>query len=216
MTSSSSSPIAPPRAVHGLLFLADIGGYTAFLGSVADAHRHDAFAGGAVPDAYALVSSLLDGIVGRTVPPFTLSKIEGDAVFAYAIDGEASPRGDAFLACLQDCYAEFQARLASAGDIWTCRCDACARISTLDLKFIVHAGPFVIQSIAGREELVGSEVVLAHRLLKSGAAAALGRSAYALITAPAVRLVGLTTEDAVPLTEHVDLYAPVEAYVFGV
>lgn len=212
---SPSLSITAPRAVSGILLLADIGGYTAFLGSVTDAHRDDAFADGNVPDAYALVSSLLDGIVGRTVPPFTLSKFEGDAVFAYAIEGDPIPRGDAFLTCLRDCYAAFHGRLASAGDIWSCRCDACARISTLDLKFIVHAGPFVIQSIAGREELVGSEVVLAHRLLKSGAAEALGRPAYALITASAARLVDLATDDAVPLTEHVDHYAPVEAHVFG-
>lgn len=59
---------APPRAVDGLLLLADIGGYTAFLGSVTSAHRDDAFADGRVPDAYALVSSLLDGIVERMVP----------------------------------------------------------------------------------------------------------------------------------------------------
>lgn len=215
MGTPSVSPFAPPRAVGGLLLLADIGGYTAFLGSVTDAHRDDAFADGQVPDAYALVSSLLDGIVGRTVPPFTLSKLEGDAVFAYTIDGDAIPRGDAFLTCLRDCYADFQDRLASAGDIWSCRCDACARISTLDLKFIVHAGPFVLQSIAGREELVGPEVVLAHRLLKSGAAEAVGRRAYALITGSAARLVDLPTEGAVALTEHVDHYAPVEAHVFG-
>ena len=210
-----SSLITPPRAVDGLLVLADIGGYTGFLGSVTAAHRDDAFADGRVPDAYALVSSLLDGIVGRTVPPFTLSKLEGDAVFVYAVDGDAFPRGDAFLACLQDCYADFQGRLASAGVIWSCRCDACARISTLDLKFVVHAGPFVIQSIAGREELVGSEVVLAHRLLKSGAAEAVGSTAYALITESAARRVDLPTHGAVPLTEHVDHYEPVGAHVFG-
>lgn len=215
MGSPSLSPIAPPRAVSGLLLLADIGGYTAFLGSVTNAHRDDAFADGSVPDAYALVSSLLDGIVGRTVPPFTLSKLDGDAVFVYAVDGDAIPRGDGFLACLQDCYADFQNRLASAGEIWSCRCDACARISTLDLKFIVHAGPFIIQSIAGREEVVRSEVVLAHRLLKSGAADVVGRPAYALITEPAARLVDLPTKGAVPLVEHVDHYEPVEEHVFG-
>jgi len=120
MTSASLSPIAP-RAVRGLLFLADIGGYTAFLGSVSDAHRDDAFDDGTVPDAYALVWSLLDGIVARAVPPFTLSKLEGDAVFADAIDGDVIPRGDAFLTCPQECYADFHGRLTSAGEIWSCR-----------------------------------------------------------------------------------------------
>jgi hypothetical protein len=58
-----------PRAASGLLLLADIGGYTSFLQSVALAHQDDAFADGAVPDAYAVMANLLDGIVGRVVPP---------------------------------------------------------------------------------------------------------------------------------------------------
>src|SRR3972149_6165151 len=72
----------PPAG--GPLLLADISGYTGFLQDVAHAHRDDAFAGGQVPDAYGLVSSLLDGIIQKTVPPFTLAKIEGDAAFAFA------------------------------------------------------------------------------------------------------------------------------------
>ena len=49
--------------------LADISHHTSFLRSVEVAHRDDAFAGGAVPDAYAMRSSLLDGIVARPIPP---------------------------------------------------------------------------------------------------------------------------------------------------
>ena len=89
-----------PAAARGLLLLADISGYTAFLQDVALAHRDDAFADGAVPDAYAVISSLLDGIVGRVVPPFRLSKLEGDAVFAYAREADSMPRGRAMLDCL--------------------------------------------------------------------------------------------------------------------
>ena len=76
------------QTAEGPLLLADIGGYTAFLQAVAEAHRDDAFADGAVPEAYRLMSSLLDGIVGCIVPPFTLSKIEGDAVFVFAAGAE--------------------------------------------------------------------------------------------------------------------------------
>jgi hypothetical protein len=53
--------------------------------------------------------------------------------------------------------------------MWTCQCIACSRIDDLGLKFILHAGAFVIQEMAGRQELAGPEVVMAHRLLKSGA-----------------------------------------------
>ena len=193
----------------------DIGGYTAFLRSVAEAHADDAFADGAVPDAYGLVSSLLDGIVEGVVPPFTLSKLEGDAVFAYAIDPSDVPTGPGLLACLAACYAGFRDRLAAARDVWSCTCDACARIDALDLKFILHAGPFIIQGIAGRTELVGPEVVLAHRLLKSSAADRIGHGAYALVTAAAVGRYDVPTAGATPVVEQYEHYAPVGAHVFA-
>lgn len=199
-----------PSAASGLLLLADISGYTSFLQSVALAHQDDAFADGAVPDAYAMISHLLDGIVERVVPPFTLSKLEGDAVFAYGADSAAVPQGPAVLDCLTDCYADFRLRLDLAHDIWTCPCDACAQIDILDLKFILHAGPYVIH----RGELVGPEVVVAHRLLKTGAAELVGHGAFALITAAAAARFGIPTEAAVPIVETYEHYPPISAHVF--
>ena len=76
-----------PSAASGPLLLADISGYTSFLQSVALAHKDDAFADGAVPPAYAVLSNLLDGIVGRVAPPFTLSELEGDAFVASVCPG---------------------------------------------------------------------------------------------------------------------------------
>ncbi|MFL5797083.1 MAG: DUF2652 domain-containing protein [Actinomycetota bacterium] len=207
-------PPEAPVAASGPLLLADISGYTSFLRLVAVAHADDAFAGGVVPDAYAMMSSLLDGIVGRLVPPFTLSKLEGDAVFTYAMDEPQLPRGAAVLDCLVGCYAEFRRRLGSARGIWTCSCDACSRIDDLDLKFVLHAGPFVIQSIAGGQELVGPEVVMAHRLLKTRAAEVVGNGAYALITEPATARFEIPTDDALSVVEHYEHYAPIRANVY--
>lgn len=201
--------------MRGSLLLVDIGGYTAFLQSVAAAHRDDAFADANVPDAYGLVSSLLDGIVDRMVPPFALSKLEGDAVFAFALEPSDVPRGPAFLECLASCYADFRARLGQAGVVWSCQCDACARISTLDLRFVVHAGGFVIQSIAGHEELVGSEVVLAHRLLKSSAADVIGQRAYAQVTDAAVSELDVPIGGATRVVERYDHYEAVGTQVFA-
>jgi len=206
---------APPRAASGPLLLVDISGYTAFLQSVALAHKDDAFANGAIPDAYAMMSSLLDGIVTRVVPPFTLSKLEGDAVFAYATEDDAIPHGPALLDCLADCYRDFRLRLGSAHDVWTCRCGACMRIDDLDLKFILHAGAFVIQEIAGGRELIGPEVVMAHRLLKTRAAELVGHGAYALVTAAAAGRFDVPTGDAIPIVETYDHYAPIEGHLFG-
>ena len=206
--------IAPPSTADGPLVLADIGGYTGFLRTVQTVHADDAFANGAVPDAYGLVSSLLDAIVGRLVPPFTLSKLEGDAVFAYASSDADVPRGDELLVSLQACYDDFRRLLADAHDVWTCRCDACMRIDQLELKFIVHAGRFVIQSIAGTAELVGPEVVMAHRLLKNDAARALGTGAYALLTSPVVERFGVRVDGALPMTAEYEHYEPLETWLY--
>jgi hypothetical protein len=196
------------------LLLAGISGYTGFLQSVAEAHRDDAFAGGRVPDAYTLVSSLLDGIIERVVPPFTLSKVEGDAVFAFAgVDADV-PRGEGLLRCLGECYAAFRERLAGAGQVWTCRCNACSRVDGLDLKFVLHAGAYVVQSIGGGRELIGPEVVMAHRLLKNHAAELVGQAAHALVTDAAATLLDVPRNGSLELTETYDHYPPIAARVY--
>lgn len=202
---------APTRA-SGPLLLADISGYTSFLQSVAVAHADDTDA--RIPEAYGMMSSLLDGIVERVVPPFTLSKLEGDAVFAFATDGDVVPTGRALLACMEACYSEFRRRVDGASEIWSCSCGVCARKDLLDLKFILHAGSFVVQSIAGNRELVGPDVVMAHRLLKSAAPTVTGGKAYVLMTASATERFGVPTDDAVALSERYDHYEPIDCWVY--
>lgn len=203
-----------PTASAGSLALADISGYSAFLQAVAYEHRNDAFADGKVPPAYALISSLLDGIVQRLVPPFTLAKLEGDAVFVYAT-GDSAPRGQAVLDCIGACYADFGERVATAHSVWPCACEACRRIDELDLKFILHAGTFVMQSIAGRDELIGPEVVVAHRLLKSRAADAVGQAAFALVTDAASEWLDVPPDGGVAVVEECEPSPPVSARAFA-
>ncbi|HUG63600.1 MAG TPA: DUF2652 domain-containing protein [Gaiellaceae bacterium] len=160
------------------------------------------------------MSSLLDGIVARLVPPFTLAKLEGDAIFAYATDSRVVPWGDDLFECLDACYAEFRRRVADARDLTTCSCNVCSRIGVLDLKFVLQAGPFVVHEIAGRLELVGPEVVMAHRLLKTGAAELVGHGAYALVTAAAAAEFRIPTTDSIPIVETYEHYAPISGHVF--
>src|SRR5215831_16447680 len=126
--------VAPgqPTAGRGTLLLADISGYTSFLKAVADAHAADMAAGTFVPTAYPLLTSLLDGIIERVAPPFTLSKIEGDAVFAFADDGGSLPHGEELIGCLTACYRAFRSRLGEARTLMLCDCDACSSIDGLD------------------------------------------------------------------------------------
>jgi Protein of unknown function (DUF2652) len=202
-----------PGAGRGTLLLADISGYTAFLQAVAGAHAADMAAGRFVPQAYPLLTSLLDGIVGRIVPPFVLSKLEGDAVFAFAAEGELGVGGQSVLDCLAACYGAYRARLDEARQVMACSCDACRLIGDLELKFVLHHGDYIVQSIAGHQELLGPEVTISHLLLKNHVADLIGRSAYALITEPAVAHLEIPLEHAVSVTEQYEHYAPVPALV---
>ena len=200
-------------AGRGTLLLADISGYTAFLQAVAEAHAADMAAGTFVPKAYPLLTSLIDGIVERIAPPFVLSKLEGDAVFAFAAEGELGIRGQSVVDCLTACYEGYRARLNEASELMTCTCDACLSISGLELKFVLHHGKYIVQSVAGHQELLGPDVTISHLLLKNHVADLIGRSAYALVTESAAAHLNLPLERALPITEEYDHYAPVRASV---
>lgn len=181
---------------RGTLLLADISGFTGFLQGVADAHRDLIVEADEPPPAYALLSHLLDSMLASTVPPFRLAKLEGDAIFV--VEDVPIPHGDAVLDCLRACYAAFRARLAAAGSQWTCTCEACSRIGDLDLKFVLHHGSYVAQSIAGHEELLGSDVNVVHRLLKNHARDLVGRVPYALVTEAAVGALEIPVDEMLP------------------
>jgi uncharacterized protein YndB with AHSA1/START domain len=154
---------------NAVLVIADISGYTAYLAGVELDHAHD------------ILADLTDTVIGSLRPAFRLSKLEGDAVFAYRVTDEVD------LSALQDtiegCYFAFRRRLRDIGQASQCPCDACQRIPSLDLKAVVHVGAIARQRMAGREELVGRDVIVVHRLLKNTVQDELGPRAYALYTA---------------------------------
>jgi class 3 adenylate cyclase len=198
-----------PGRHSGAMLLADISGYTVFLEDVKLAHANDVFADGKIPYAYGLLSSLLGGIVEKVVPPFTLVKFEGDAVFTVADTGSA-PTGPDLVACITDCYDEFASRVGEAGLTWTCSCNACSVMNTLDLKFVLHHGTYIVQAIGDHVEVLGPDVTVAHRLMKNSAADNVGSAAYLLATEGAEEALDLQLADGVRFTEQVDGSAAVE------
>ena len=159
------------------------------------------------------MASLLDGIVERIAPPFAISKLEGDAVFGFAGDDELQVRGDSVLACLAACYDAYRSRLEAARDLMTCSCDACSSIGGLDLKFVLHHGEYILQPIAGHQELLGPDVTVAHLLMKNHVTDHIGRSAYALFTESAAEHLEVPLEHALRIDEHYDHYATIRANV---
>lgn len=182
-----TGPDPVPR--QGYLLLADISGYTAFLTGTELEHAH------------AIVRELTKLIRERLSPPMKFVKLEGDAVFCYA-EGDAFANGERFIELIEACYFDFANRLLDMERGTICRCDACAAIPSLDLKFVTHYGSFMIESEGDREDLAGPDVILAHRLLKNNIGEAGGPAAYAFFTEACQRRLPSSLE----LPQHREIY----------
>jgi Protein of unknown function (DUF2652) len=137
-----STTFEKPRLETGTLLLADISGYTTFLGLVTAEHPEMIGSAGPIPPAYPIMSSLLDVVVDRIAPTFRLSEIEGDAVFGYAADDRLNCDGATVLQIIGSTYGGFRERIDEAMvHHHQHDCEACSILPTLDLKFLLHHGP---------------------------------------------------------------------------
>lgn len=163
----------PERAC---LAIADVSGYTGYVAGVELDHAQD------------ILADVIGTIVGA-MAPFQLSKLEGDAAFTY-LPGEKLD-GSVLQDTIEGTYVAFRSRLRNIQQASSCECNACIRIPSLDLKFVVHHGSFVRQRMVGLEELVGSDVILVHRLLKNEIKVRSGVEAYAFYTQAALDAAGI-------------------------
>lgn len=161
-----SFTLAEPE--NGCLLLADITGYTQYMAETELAHSQD------------VIADLLETIVASIEPTFHLSKLEGDAAFAYASSDSVSP--SMVMDTIEAAYFAFQKRLRDVAHATSCPCQACVLIPSLDLKFFVHDGEYILRRIARSEELTGSDVILVHRLTKGSSGEKIGKKAFAVYT----------------------------------
>jgi hypothetical protein len=155
----------------GILVLADISSFTAFLTATELEHGPP------------IIAELLGAVMQHLSPPLEIQEVEGDAIFAIGSDRALqAPRS--VLDLLEGAVAAFRTRqrLLQADD--SCSCTACRTVGSLDLKIVVHHGRFLRQMVGSRSQIAGANVALAHRLLKNGLA---GRRAYVLLTDAALR-----------------------------
>lgn len=155
----------------GYLLLADISGYTSFVAQTEIEHADIA------------LSYLLETVVEKLGDLLTISKLEGDAVFAY-VEESKLPEGKSLLELIDQTYLAFRDKALELFQGSTCPCRACQALPTLDLKFMVHHGDFIIQQIAGIKDLLGTDVNLIHRLLKNHVSESTGWKGYVLFTGP--------------------------------
>jgi uncharacterized protein YndB with AHSA1/START domain len=151
-------------------------------------------------------------LVDHTRYPLVISRLAGDAVISYGLR-EDFFQGQSFIEKIEDTYVVFRKALERLVLNNTCRCNACANISNLDLKFFIYYGTFGIQCISDHDELVGSDINLIHRLLKNSVPEGTGFQAYALYTENAVRQLGVEDlmEGMVPHSESYEHLGEVNA-----
>jgi hypothetical protein len=190
------------RLESGYLLLADLSGYTAYLAE-SDPEHGPLIAG-----------DFIETVVGRLRGAFRLEKLEGDAALFWADAGLVT--GGMLLDTVDAAYFAFQRRLQSVSQATTCSCGACRRMPALDLKFVCHMGDVLRQRIAGRSELAGRDVILAHRLLKgSTVERAAGARSYLLLSDAAMLALDLDPRelDMIGLTEQYEGLGTVRCHV---
>lgn len=178
---------------EGYFLIADITGYTRYLSESELEHAQDT------------LTALLQLLVELTRPPLVISRLAGDAVISYGLK-ESFLTGQTLMEKIEDTYVAFRKAIERLVLNNTCRCNACANISNLDLKFFIHYGTFGIQRISDvHDELVGSDINLLHRLLKNNVTEKTGIKAYALYTEAAIKQ--LEADDLIEgMIQHTETY----------
>jgi len=184
---------------HGYFVIADISGYTSYVAKTELEHSHE------------ILTELLELLIEKFTPLMVISKLEGDAVFAYS--GETTfARGDTLLEFLESTYVAFRDKQVSMRHKTTCTCAACQNIPSLDLKFIAHHGDFIVQHIGNVRELVGSDVNLIHRLSKNHVSEVTGWRAYMMFTEKCLDHLSLNLEDTHIQMEEYEHLGEIKTY----
>jgi hypothetical protein len=177
-------------AQKAYFILTDISGYTEFLTKSELDHAQDA------------LQNLFDVQLAHIKHPFVISGFRGDAIFIYVPEAYfCEPQ--TLLEALEKLYFVFADARRQMIYNTTCTCRACQNISRLDLKMVIHYGEYVIQKLGDREELLGADVIVPHRMLKNHVVEQTGIESYALFSEAAAQASNLfqLAYPLVPLSE---------------
>jgi hypothetical protein len=184
----------------GYLMLADISGYTSFVAQTEIEHADMA------------LSFLLETIVEKLSGLLTIGQLEGDAVFAYLEESKLQ-EAKSLLELIDQTYLAFREKALALYSQATCPCKACRALPTLDLKFMLHHGEFLIQQVAGVSHLLGTDVNLIHRLAKNHVSESTGWKGYALFTDRVLDRMHTDKASFVQQTESYEHLGEVQTYV---
>jgi hypothetical protein len=202
----ATRPVTMPLVEQDvILIIADISGYTEFM--LAN-HR-------AAIHGQLIINELIEAIIEEVEIPLEVAKLEGDAVFLYALkDSSAADWEDTKrqiggkLMRFFSAFADRLEHLHSTGI--GCNCGACANSHNLKLKVIVHSGQAAIYKLRHFVELAGVDVIIVHRLLKNS----VNLNEYILLTDAAYHDVAIPGEPSETSSETYDYIGDIKTHIY--
>ena len=112
-----------------------------------------------------VISELLELLIDCNHIGLELSEIEGDALLFYK-QGDL-PAKKQLLELARKMFLKFHQHLKRYQSHRICECGACRTAGDLTLKFVIHGGLIDFIKVKDRIKPYGTDVILAHRLLKN-------------------------------------------------
>lgn len=187
---------------NGYFFIADISGYTMFLTSSELTHAKE------------ILDELFEIMLDNVQQPLKMSKAQGDAIVTYA-PAESFLQPQTLHDVAKKLYFDFRRRVELMDINTTCTCTACSNMKRLDMKVFLHYGEYAVQQIDGKDDLLGSDVILSYRLMKNTVKEDLGLNGYGLYTKQAVEAMqlGEKANDMIPHSEEYEHLGKVEMFI---
>ena len=141
--------------------IADMSGYTKFIFSNEKEISHSQM----------VIRELITTLLEEVNLPFRLIRIEGDAIFLYAVKDE--PEGSwervsrDLVSDMMTFFKVFADKISELIIHKICNCNACTNIELLKLKVVVHSGLAAFYRVNEHQELTGTGPIIVHRLLKN-------------------------------------------------
>ena len=184
--------------------IADISGYTRFIFSNEKEISHSQM----------VIRELITTLVGEVNLPFRLLRIEGDAIFLYAIKDESECPWETvakdLVANIIGFFRVFADKLSELLLHKICNCTACVNIEQMKLKVVVHSSLATFYRVNEHQEVTGTGPIVVHRLLKNSVEA----EEYILLTEQAYNELVLPDGKVEEGQETFDDIGTIKTYVY--
>ena len=187
-----------------VFIIADISGYTRFIISNEKALAHSQI----------IIRELVSTLIEEIRLPLNLIRIEGDAIFLYALKDDPEQNWNRIsknlVVNVMRFIKAFSDKLAELTIHKICTCNACNNIDKLKLKIIIHSGKSAFFMLNEYQEVTGRDAIIVHRLLKNTVSA----DEYILLTKPAYQDLVLPHGKVEQSEETYDELGTIQTYIY--